>query len=193
MVNIESLIKEHQNVISSLTDLIPVVERVGREMVTCLQNGGKIIFMGNGGSAADAQHLAAEFVGKFQKERKAYRAISLTTDTSILTAVANDYGYDEIFARQIDGLCKPGDVVVGMSTSGNSPNVIKGIGLANKIGALTVGFAGHTHGGQLEKQARYCVTIPSMVTARIQEAHILIGHILCEWVETELTGGSTDV
>lgn len=193
MVNISALIREHQQVITSLDDLIPEIERVGQEMTTCLKNGGKLIFMGNGGSAADAQHLAAEFIGRFQKDRKPYRAIALTTDTSILTAVANDYGYDEVFSRQIEGLCDPGDIVVGMSTSGNSPNVVKSISLANRLGAVTVGFAGQRYGGELAQQARYCLIVPSMVTARIQEAHMLAGHILCEWVETELTGGKGDV
>ena len=193
MVNIELLINEHQNTISSINSLIPLIEAVAQEITSCLQKGGKIILMGNGGSAADAQHLAAEFVGRFQQERQAYSAIALTTDTSVLTAVANDYGYEEVFARQIEGLCKTGDIVVGMSTSGNSSNVLKALVLANSLGALTVGFAGNQDGGELQKLAKYCLTVPSMVTARIQEAHMLIGHVLCAWVETALTGRKHDV
>lgn len=192
MGRVSELIEEHQKVINSLTPLIPSIEIVGNQMVSCLRSGGKIIFMGNGGSAADAQHLAAEFVGRFQQDRKAFAAIALTTDTSVLTAVANDYGFEEVFVRQIEGLYNPGDVAVGISTSGSSPNVLKAIEFVNNSGGVTVGFSGKEGGGRLQKITDYCLTVPSQVTARIQEAHILIGHILCELVEDDLTGGEND-
>ena len=154
-------------------------------MVEALQNGGKICFMGNGGSAADSQHLAAELVGRFQMERGGMASIAFTTDTSILTAVANDYGYDEIFARQVEALCSPNDVVVGLSTSGNSNNVLKGIHKAKEMGIFTVGLAGKD-GGQLKEEADLAFVVPSPKAARVQEAHIFIGHSLCEVIELEL-------
>jgi D-sedoheptulose 7-phosphate isomerase len=142
--------------------------------------------MGNGGSAADSQHLAAEFVGRFQLQRGALPAIALTTDTSILTAVANDYGYDSVFERQVEALVVPGDVVVGLSTSGTSPNVVKGVRRAREIGACTVGFTGES-GGELAKHCDYCLKVGSGKAARIQEGHILLGHTLCEIVEEALS------
>lgn len=147
-----------------------------------LKSGNRLYLMGNGGSAADCQHLAAEFVGKFQKIRRGLPAIALTTDTSILTAVGNDYGFDAIFVRQIEALVNPGDIVIGMSTSGNSGNVIQAIELAHEMGAVTIGLSGQD-GGQLRGICDLCIQVPSDVAARIQEAHILIGHIVCEFVE----------
>jgi D-sedoheptulose 7-phosphate isomerase len=141
--------------------------------------------MGNGGSAADSQHLAAELVGRYTRERQGLPSIALTTDTSILTAVANDYGYEQIFARQIDAHCRPGDVVIGISTSGNSPNVLRALELANERGAVTIGMTGGD-GGALRPLVRHCLVVPSRNTARIQEGHILIGHLLCDWVEADL-------
>jgi len=192
MVDIASLIEEHQYTISTVGFLIPIIEKVGQEMISCLRHGGKILFMGNGGSAADAQHLAAELIGRFQHEREAYAALALTTDTSVLTAIGNDYGYKNIFSRQIQGLCKPEDVVVGISTSGNSPNIIAALHIAKSIGAVTVGLSGKD-GGELRNTADYCLTIPHQVTARIQEAHIFIGHVLCDWVEQGLMKEDEDV
>jgi D-sedoheptulose 7-phosphate isomerase len=192
MVDIASLIEEHQYTISTVGFLIPIIEKVGQEMVSCLRHGGKVLFMGNGGSAADAQHLAAELIGRFQHEREAYAALALTTDTSVLTAIGNDYGYQNIFSRQIQGLCKPEDVVVGISTSGNSPNIIAALHIAKSIGAVTVGLSGKD-GGELRNIADYCLTIPHQVTARIQEAHIFIGHVLCDWVEQGLMKEDEDV
>lgn len=153
----------------------------------CLRNEGKVLFFGNGGSAADAQHLAAEFVGRFVRERTGLPAIALTTDSSILTAVANDYGFDQIFARQIQALARLGDVVVGISTSGNSANVLEGVKEARKRGLKTIGLSGRDGGG-LARQADVAITIPSTSTARIQECHITIGHLFCELVEAELFG-----
>lgn len=154
-------------------------------MTQSLRSGGKLFFFGNGGSAADAQHLAAEFVGRFVAERSALAAIALTTDSSILTAVGNDYGFDQIFARQIAGLGRPGDVAIGISTSGNSPNVIAAIRQAHAQGLKAIGLSGKD-GGLLAKTADITITIQAASTARIQECHIAIGHIFCELVEMDL-------
>ena len=152
----------------------------------CLRSGGKLLFFGNGGSAADAQHLAAEFVGRFRIERQALPAIALTTDSSILTAVGNDYGFDQIFTRQVQALGRPGDVAIGISTSGNSPNVTGAIKEATKQDLKTIGLAGKD-GGSLAKCVDVSITVASTNVARIQECHISIGHILCELVEKELS------
>jgi D-sedoheptulose 7-phosphate isomerase len=152
-----------------------------------LKNGGKVLLFGNGGSAADAQHLAAEFVGRFVLERTPLPGIALTTDSSILTAVGNDYGFDQVFVRQILALGRPKDVAIGISTSGNSPNVIKAVQAAAERGLRTVGLAGRD-GGALAKSVEIAITIPSTNTARIQECHIAVGHVLCELVEDDLFG-----
>jgi D-sedoheptulose 7-phosphate isomerase len=152
----------------------------------CLKSGGKILLFGNGGSAADAQHVAAELVGRFVRERDGLPAVALTTDSSILTAVGNDYGFDRIFARQVQALGRPGDVVIALSTSGNSPNVLEGVKAAKQGKLKTIGLSGN-QGGLLAGQADMTITIPSDSTARIQECHITIGHLLCELVERELT------
>jgi D-sedoheptulose 7-phosphate isomerase len=154
-------------------------------MLNCLRSGGKILFFGNGGSAADAQHLAAEFVGRFVKERRGLPSIALTTDSSILTAIGNDYGYDRVFSRQIEALGNKGDVAVGISTSGNSPNVLAAIRLAGKQGLKTIGFSGRD-GGALAQCADISLCVACANTARVQECHIAIGHLLCELVENEL-------
>lgn len=182
MIDIDHTISEHLEVIEGIRPLAPVLAEVARQMAACLESGGKIIWMGNGGSAADSQHLAAEFVGRFSRERDGLASLALTTDASILTAVANDYGFDRVFSRQIEALCRPGDVVGAISTSGNSENVIRAAQLARQRGALVVGFSGGD-GGALCAHADHCLVVPSKVTARIQEAHILMGHILCDWVE----------
>ena len=147
--------------------------------------------MGNGGSAADSQHLAAEFVGRFEGEREPLPAIAFSTDTSILTAVANDYGYESVFERQVQAMCRPSDVVVGISTSGNSPNVLRGLEKAREIGAYTVALTGET-GGAMPRACDACIRVASTSAARIQEAHILIGHALCELVERKLAEESRD-
>lgn len=156
-------------------------------MTNCLQSGGKLLFFGNGGSAADAQHLAAEFVGRFVRERRALPVIALTTDSSILTAVGNDYGFDQIFVRQIQAFGQPNDVAVGISTSGNSPNVIAALKEARERGLKTIGLAGKD-GGVLADLADLPIIVRSPNTARIQECHISIGHLLCELVDEELFG-----
>lgn len=150
-----------------------------------LQKGKKIILCGNGGSAADAQHIAAEFTGRFVKERKALAAIALTTDTSALTAIGNDYGFDKIFERQVEALALPGDILIGISTSGNSKNVINAFKKANEIGCITIGLTGN-NGGIMLEICRTNIVIPSSITARIQEMHILIGHIFCGYIDKNI-------
>jgi D-sedoheptulose 7-phosphate isomerase len=174
----------HMAMFNALEPLFPLISDVGIAMQDCIRNGGKILIMGNGGSAADSQHIAAEIVGRFKKERKGLPAIALTTDTSIITSVGNDYGYDYIFARQIEALCRPEDLVIGITTSGNSANVVNAIEAANAIGATTVGLTGGS-GGKLNALCKYNIVIPSNITARIQEAHIFVGHSLCEILESD--------
>lgn len=156
--------------------------------IRSLENGGKILFFGNGGSAADAQHLAAELVVRYRTNGKALAAIALTTDTSILTACSNDFSYDDIFARQVEALARPADVAIGISTSGNSPNVIKALEVARDLGCVAAALAGRD-GGKLKGLANPLVVVPSNVTARIQEMHILIGHALCDVLEQRLRSG----
>lgn len=175
-------LNSHIAVMQSVQQLEPVVEQVARQWIKALKNNGKILLMGNGGSAADAQHIAAELVGRYLNERCGLSAISLTTDTSILTAIANDYGYDAVFARQIEALAQPNDVVVGYSTSGNSANIYNAISIANKIGCYCVALTGAT-GGRLIDLVDSCICVPSTETPRIQEAHAFIGHMLCEYVD----------
>lgn len=179
---ITNSLKSHLSTMAQLENMIPSMEQAAARMANAIQQGGKILWMGNGGSAADSQHLAAELIGRFKLERKAIASVALTTDSSILTCLSNDYDYSIVFARQIEALCKKEDVVIGISTSGNSKNVIKGLEAAKKIGAFTLAFAGQgPH--LLAETADLCLSVPSKITARIQEAHIFIGHTLCEWVE----------
>ena len=149
-----------------------------------LEIGGKLLLMGNGGSAGDAQHIAAELVGRFKKERKAIPALALTVDTSSLTALGNDYGFETIFERQIEALVNKNDAVIGISTSGNSENVVRAIQKANSMGAYTIGLLGK-NGGKLKEIVNLPIVIPSNDTARIQEVHITIGHIICEIIEED--------
>lgn len=174
---------EHTKMFAALSALFPLISEVGSKLQDCIKNGGKIMLMGNGGSAADSQHIAAEIVGRFKVERKGLPAIALTTDTSILTSVGNDYGYDYIFSRQIEALCRPEDIVIGITTSGNSANVVNAIKTANEIGATTIGLTGKT-GGEMNTLCTHNIVAPHDDTARIQEAHIFIGHCLCEILET---------
>lgn len=177
------VIREHISVIEQLAaDGIQEIEMFASICKKALQSGHTIYFCGNGGSAADSQHLAAEFVGRFQKERRGLPAVALTTDTSILTALSNDYGYQQVFARQVEALLKSGDVLVGLSTSGNSPNVVAAAEAAHQLGAFTVAMTGRD-GGQLGDFCDLCVKVPSGITARIQETHILIGHIICQMLD----------
>ncbi|MEK9627959.1 MAG: D-sedoheptulose 7-phosphate isomerase [Nitrospinota bacterium] len=149
-----------------------------------LESGGKLLLMGNGGSAGDAQHIAAELIGRFKKERKAMPAIALTVDTSSLTALGNDYGFETIFERQVEALATENDAVIGISTSGNSENVVRAIKKANALGAFTIGLLGND-GGKLKELVNLPIIIPSNDTARIQEVHITIGHIICEIIEED--------
>ncbi len=165
-----------------LKELVPAIEKAANVLFECVKNQNKVLFFGNGGSASDSQHLAAEFVGRYEKERRGLASLALTTDTSILTAVGNDYGFDRIFERQIEALGRKGDVAVGISTSGNSKNVILGIKKAKTLGLFTIAFSGRT-GGELKSLADLSLTVPSQKTARIQESHIMIGHILCARVD----------
>lgn len=187
MNNIETLkaaIAEHQAVITQLDALLPQISAVAQALRDCLARGGKILLMGNGGSAADSQHIAAEIVGRYKKERRGLPAIALTTDTSILTSVGNDYGFEFIFSRQVEALCGPLDLVIGFSTSGNSANVVRGIETAKQIGATTVAMTGGS-GGKLAQLCDFSLVMPSSDTPRIQEAHIFIGHSLCDLLEAE--------
>lgn len=175
---------QHQTVFNQLAALLPEISTVGQRLRDCLKQGGKILLCGNGGSAADSQHIAAEIVGRFKKERPGLPAIALTTDTSILTSVGNDYGYDFIFARQVEALCRPNDVLIALSTSGNSKNVVRAVQSAKTIGATTIGLSGG-NGGLLETLCDFNIIVPSQETARIQEAHIFIGHSLCSILEAD--------
>jgi len=160
----------------------PQIEAVARRMAHVLQQGGKVLFFGNGGSAADAQHLAAEFVNRFLRDRHALAAVALTTDSSALTSIGNDLGFDQVFARQVEALGQPGDVVVAISTSGNSPNVLRGVEAARRQGCATVGLTGGS-GGLLAAAADEVFVVPSAETPRVQETHIKLGHALCALVE----------
>lgn len=165
-----------------LHDNIGTIVEIADMVIDCYKKGGKIILFGNGGSAADSQHIAAELVSKFKLERKALAAVALTTNTSILTAIANDYTYDLVFSRQIEALAQEKDVAIGISTSGKAKNVVAAIKQAKKMGLKTIVLTG-TSGAELAKLADLSLIVPSVITARIQEAHITIGHILCELVE----------
>ena len=167
--------------------LIHQIQTVTDVITKAFQNGNAVYFAGNGGSAADAQHLAAEFSGRFYKDRKALPSDALHCNSSYLTAVANDYSFDVIYARLLEGLAKPGDVLVGISTSGNSGNIVKAFEMAKTIGVTTIGFTGQ-NGGKLKVLGDYLINIPSNTTPRIQESHILVGHIICELVEINIFG-----
>jgi D-sedoheptulose 7-phosphate isomerase len=166
---------------------VEVIARIAEVIVGAYRQGNKVLWFGNGGSAADAQHLACELVSRFYLERKALASIALTTNTSELTAIANDYDFDQVFARQVEALVNPGDIVIGISTSGNSQNVIEGIKEAKHLGAITVAFTGAA-GGKLKGNVDFLLDVPSSVTPHIQESHIMIGHIICYLVEKELFG-----
>jgi D-sedoheptulose 7-phosphate isomerase len=164
-----------------------LIARVGREICLAIDNGNKVLLYGNGGSAADAQHIAAEWVGRFMRERRPLPAIALTTDTSILTATGNDYGFDQIFARQVRALGRKGDIAMAISTSGDSMNVIVATDVAREMGLITVGLTG-CDGGKLGSRVQYHLNVPHRHSARIQEVHIMIGHILCELVDENVKG-----
>jgi D-sedoheptulose 7-phosphate isomerase len=158
------------------------IVQAGREIAACLQVGGKLIAFGNGGSAADAQHLTAELVGRYRVDRKAIAAVALTTDSSALTSISNDYGFENVFSRQVEAIGKSGDIILAISTSGNSPNVLRAVEVAKKLGLTTIGLSGES-GGKLRSCVDLCLCVPSDSTPRIQEAHSLIIHILSGIVE----------
>jgi D-sedoheptulose 7-phosphate isomerase len=168
-------------------ELINLITKVGKVLIDVYKNGNKLLIAGNGGSAADAQHIAGELVSKFYFDRPALPAIALTTDTSIITAIGNDYGYEKLFARQIEANGNKGDAFLGISTSGNSKNIIEGLKKAKEKGLITIGLTGKS-GGKMKDLCDYCICVPSSETPRIQEAHILIGHILCSIIEEEIFG-----
>lgn len=170
-----------------LKTLVPKIEEAAGMMIAALKNGNKVMFCGNGGSAADSQHLAAELIGRFKQNRPALAAIALTTDTSIITALGNDFGFDTIFARQVEGLGKKGDILVGISTSGGSKNVVAAVKKSKELGVKTIALLG-CGGGTLEKLVDLPLTVPSNNTPHIQESHITIGHVLCGLIEQELFG-----
>ena len=165
--------------------LVETIRKVAEVMVDALRNGKRILWCGNGGSAADAQHLAAELSGRFYYDRPPLNSEAMHCNTSYMTAVANDYGYDLIYSRMIDGACRPGDVLVGISTSGNSKNICNAFAKAKELGVITVAFTGAT-GGEMKKMADYLLNVPSTDTPRIQESHIMLGHIICEIVEATM-------
>jgi D-sedoheptulose 7-phosphate isomerase len=163
------------------------IENAITVITEAFRNGKKVLFCGNGGSAADAQHLAAEFSGRFYKDRKALPSEALHCNTSYLTAVANDYSYDVIYSRLVEGICEEGDVLVGLSTSGNSKNILNAFAAAKEKKVITIGFTG-ANGGKMKDASDYLVNVPSNDTPRIQESHIMIGHIICEMVEEKIFG-----
>lgn len=178
-------LEQHNALLATLHQLNDDVLRAGQMAAQTLQRGGKVLFCGNGGSAADSQHLAAELTGRFIKDRRPLAAMALSTDTSALTCIGNDYSFDEVFARQVWGLGRAGDLLIGISTSGNSRNVIRAVEEAQKLGMQTLGLLGRD-GGQLRSLCDHSIVVPSPVTARIQECHILIGHTLCGLIEQDL-------
>lgn len=192
MKDMQAVIREHLEASIAakrrvLDQLLPVIESAAQAIVGAVRTGNKTLFFGNGGSASDAQHLAAEFVGRYETERRALPSIALTTDTSILTAVANDYSFDTIFSRQVEALGVRGDVAFGISTSGNSKNVNQAILAAKAKGLKTIGLTGRT-GGELARIADIAIVIPVERTAHIQECHIAIGHVLCRLVDEAVAG-----
>jgi D-sedoheptulose 7-phosphate isomerase len=166
----------------SLTSNAEVIDQTALAMVASLKNKGKVLFFGNGGSAADAQHLAAEFVNRFLKDRAPLAGLALTTDSSVITSISNDFGYDQLFSKQILALARPGDVALGISTSGTSANVLAGLKAAREIGCVTVGFCG-SNDKEMRRLCDQVVAVESPATPLIQQAHIAIGHLLCEFVE----------
>jgi D-sedoheptulose 7-phosphate isomerase len=188
--------KQEANIVKQIEDSIKLKKYLQKEaknlvamadlLVNAFRKGNKVLLFGNGGSAADAQHIACELAGKFYLDRAPLAAIALTTNTSSLTAIGNDYGCEEVFARQVESLVKRGDIVIGISTSGKSPNVLRGVEEAKRLGATTIAFTGR--GGRLKKLADYVLSVPSVDTPRIQEAHITAAHIICYLVEQALFG-----
>ena len=175
-------LNSHIEVANKMEQILPLVQKAGEICIDSLNAGGKVLIFGNGGSAADAQHIAAELSGRFKKERNALAGIALTTDTSALTAIGNDYGYDVVFSRQVEALCNKEDVVIGISTSGNSVNVIKGIEVAKNKKVKVITLSGKS-GGEMKNLGDVNIIIPSSDTPRIQEMHIMVGHMICALID----------
>jgi D-sedoheptulose 7-phosphate isomerase len=182
---IKNHILEHRSVLDSVMQLDESIEKVANLFISCLDKGGTIFWCGNGGSASDSQHLAGELVGRFVGERKALKSIALTADSAVTTCIVNDYGFEHIFSRQIEGLGSGGDILVGITTSGNSHNVLNALEVANQKQMTTIGFLGKG-GGKALSMVNEAIVIDSKTTARIQEMHITIGHILCDLIEEGL-------
>jgi len=174
-----------KNAVYQDANFVSIIETVANEIITCFENGGKVLFCGNGGSAADAQHLAAELSGRFYFDRHPLFAEALHVNTSYITAVANDYGFEEVYARLVLGMGSKNDILVGLSTSGDSINILRAFDEAKTLGMVTVGFTGQS-GGLLKEKCTYLLNVPSKDTPRIQEVHIMLGHIICELVEEKL-------
>jgi D-sedoheptulose 7-phosphate isomerase len=179
------ILDENIKVKKGIKKLVPLIKEISKKIINAYNNKKKVVLFGNGGSAADAQHISAEFVGKFYKDRKSLPSMAFHTNTSVLTATANDFGFDLVFERQVSSFVEEGDIVIGISTSGNSTNVIKGLIKAKEKGAVTVGFTGQNR-NKIEEIVDICLKVPSSDTPRIQEGHITIGHIICYLVEKEL-------
>ena len=180
---IEEELAAHRHTVEAVIDsLIPDIEEASKMAIQTLKNGHRILLCGNGGSAADAQHIAAELSGRYKNDRKGLPGIALTTDTSALTAIANDFGYEKVFARQVEALARQGDLLIGISTSGNSPNILSALERAKELGCHTMGWSGR-EGGAMSALCDLNIVIPSYDTPRIQEMHILIGHMICQAID----------
>ena len=189
MILFERALNDHLESFRNLTEIKDIIIDAGQKIATALEKGKRVLVCGNGGSAADAQHFSAEIIGRFKKDRKAWPAIALTTNSSILTAVANDYAYDEIFSRQVEGLGAPGDILISISTSGNSKNIIMAANKASELNMMTIGLLGKD-GGKLKTMVDNPIVAPSKITAHIQEMHIFILHVWADIIETFLSSGA---
>ena len=185
-----SALEDHLSVIRGLERQMDLLEQIARLLAMTLHAGNQILWCGNGGSAGDSQHLAAEIVGRFRRERRGLPSIALTTDSSILTAVANDYGFEAVFSRQVEALGRPGDILIAISTSGNSHNVIAAVEKARELGLTTIAFTG-AGGGRVGSLAHHLFAVDSHDTARVQEAHLFAGHMICDWLELDCIADET--
>ncbi len=190
--DIEAAFSHHRELLNRCSIELPdKIAEVAAFLINVLRAGGKIMLCGNGGSAADAQHIAAELTGRYLRDRRALAALALTTDSSVMTSIANDFAYDEIFARQVEGLSRPGDALIAISTSGNSTNVVRAVDAAKHCGVKSVALVGN-RGGRLAELCDHAIIVPSAETARIQELHILIGHMLCDQIDMATVDAAVD-
>jgi D-sedoheptulose 7-phosphate isomerase len=181
-----SAIAEHQALVARLDELLPRVDELARRLIDAYETGGRLFTFGNGGSAADAQHLAAELVGRYKRDRRPLAATALSVDPSVVTCIANDFSFEDVFARQLQGLARPGDMAIAFSTSGRSENVVRGLAAARELGSATVLFGGD---GPAKEQADFALIVPSTTTARVQELHLLLVHLVVEQVDRWAAGG----